>query len=218
VRLPDHDLMRQVLRKANLPVAAPSANPFGRLSPTTADHVRKQLGERIDGILDGGPCRVGIESTILQIDGGRVTLLRPGGISLEEIESLIGDVHLPQVTDAEKPTAPGMLASHYSPRTPLILVNEIPNSGDWSRTGLLALHEQNIFSSFSAVEVLSPTGDLVVAASRFFQALHRLDSAGLDKIIALRFPDKGLGRALNDRLQRAAHSECMNAMALALAK
>ena len=210
VRLPDHDLMRQVLRKADLPVAAPSANPFGRLSPTTAEHVQKQLGTRIDGILDGGPCRVGIESTILQIDGEQVTLLRPGGISLEEIESLVGKVHLPPRTDEEKPAAPGMLASHYSPRTPLILVNEIPRFKEMSRQGLLTLYDGADSSNFAVVEVLSPGGDLITAASQFFQALHRLDAAGLDQILAVRFPEQGLGRALNDRLQRAATSRDFN--------
>ena len=230
VRLPDHDLMRQVLRKADLPVAAPSANPFGKLSPTTAEHVRMQLGNRIDGILEGGDCRVGIESTILQIEGDRVPLLRPGGISLEEIERLIGTVNLPLKTTSERPTAPGMLASHYAPRTPLVLVDQIPTLLPWPRAGLLVLREERAFASsvaqeasaatsappqsrqhshrsaFVVVEELSPSGDLVVAAARFFQALHRLDAAGLDGIIAVRLPDMGLGRALNDRLMRAAHA------------
>ena len=206
VRLPDHDMMRQVLRTANVPVAAPSANPFGRLSPTTADHVWTQLGNRIDGVLDGGPCRVGIESTILQVDGDRVTLLRPGGISLEEIESLIGRVERSATTNSESPAAPGMLASHYAPRTPLVVVDRIPLSAPWPRTGFLVWTDQVELPSSGFVEVLSPTGDLVIAAANFFQGLHRLDSAGLDGIIALRFPDIGLGRALNDRLHRAGHS------------
>ncbi len=205
VRIPDHELTRQVLRLANVPVAAPSANPFGRLSPTTAEHVYQQLGLRVDAILDGGPCRVGIESTILQIDKHGVTLLRPGGISLEEIEALIGTVNLPESTVSKTPIAPGMLASHYAPRTPLKIVNEIPSSVESSRTGLLVLCNDTELQQFAKIELLSPTGSLVTAAANFFQALHRLDAAGLDEIIAVRFPDRGLGRALNDRLQRAEH-------------
>ncbi len=204
VRVPDHDLMRQVLRAANVPVAAPSANPFGRLSPTTADHVWQQLGNRVDAILDGGPCRIGIESTILGIDGERVTLLRPGGVPLEEIEELIGRVRLPAAEQSKQPLAPGMLESHYAPRTPLTVVSEVPLTAPRPRTGLLAFRKTELCSRFAAVEILSPTGDLLIAASNFFQALHRLDAAGLDEIVAERFPDAGLGRALNDRLQRAA--------------
>ena len=205
VRLPDHELMRQVLRKAGIPVAAPSANPFGRLSPTTAEHVRSQIGHRIDGILDGGTCRVGIESTILQVEGNRVTMLRPGGVALEEIERLVGKVEHPAVTSAESPAAPGMLASHYSPRTPLIVVDAIPSTPPWPRTGLLCLQMPEEVAAYSNVEVLSGERDLVIAAANFFQGLHRLDAAGLDGIIAVRFSPQGLGRALNDRLTRAAH-------------
>jgi L-threonylcarbamoyladenylate synthase len=205
VRIPDHDLTRHVLRQANVPVAAPSANPFGRLSPTTAEHVRGQLGHRIDAILDGGPCRVGVESTILQIDDNGVTLLRPGGIPLEEIEALIGKVNHPLSIVSQSPIAPGMLASHYSPRTPLKIVNEIPLHVESNRTGLLVLRLNAISTQFARIEELSPTGDLVTAAANFFQALHRLDAAELDEIIAVQFPNHGLGRALNDRLKRAEH-------------
>ena len=210
IRIPDHDLARQLLRLANVPVAAPSANPFGRLSPTTAEHVQAQLGHRIDAILDGGPCRVGIESTILQIVDNGVTLLRPGGISLEEIESLIGNVNHPVSTVSESPIAPGMLASHYAPRTPLTIVDQVPSSVDSDRMGLLVLRNEPTSPQFAKlqfaqIEELSPKGDLVIAAANFFQALHRLDAAGLDEIIAVRFPESGLGRALNDRLKRAEH-------------
>lgn len=217
VRVPDHDLMRQVLRVADIPIAAPSANPFGGLSPTTAEHVRMQLGDRIDGIVEGGPCRVGIESTILKIEQGRVALFCPGGIGLEEIESLIGPVDRSPLMNCDAPTAPGMLASHYAPATPLMMVNQIPCVAPWARTGLLVLSEPRLPSSFpvgsatsyTLVEVLSPTGDLIAAAARFFQALHRLDAAKLDGIIAVRFPDEGLGIALNDRLKRASHANAV---------
>lgn len=208
IRIPDHELTQQVLKRANLPIAAPSANPFGRLSPTTAEHVQQQLGDRIDAILDGGPCRVGIESTIVQVEGDQVSLLRPGGIPLERIESLVG--HVSQVVSSsqpDRPAAPGMLASHYAPRTPLVIASEIPDQPDWNRTGLLAFTPPANASRYAAVELLSPQGDLTVATANFFQALHRLDRAGLDGICAQRFPDEGLGRALNDRLQRAAHRD-----------
>ena len=207
VRIPDHDLTRRVLQLANVPVAAPSANPFGRLSPTSAEHVRVQLGDRVDAILDGGPCRIGIESTVLEIDGDRLTLLRPGGIPVEEIVALVGHVSDVELTRMDKPNAPGMLASHYAPRTQLVLVSEIPLFPIWPRTGLLDFCGESVRPEFTAIEILSPTGDLVIAAANFFQALHRLDAMGLDGILAVRFPDRGLGRALNDRLQRAAYRE-----------
>jgi len=203
IRVPDHSLTQRLLRLADLPVAAPSANPFGRLSPTTAEHVRQQLGDRVDVILDGGPCRVGVESTILGIHGDQATLLRPGGIPLEEIEALIGPVQRPERSLQDKPMAPGMLDSHYAPRTPLKIVEVLPSPP--LRAGLLALTADANASGFAAVEVLSPSGDLIEAAANFFQALHRLDQARLQVILALPFPDRGLGRALNDRLRRAAN-------------
>ena len=107
VRIPDHELTRKVLRLADVPVAAPSANPFGRLSPTTAEHVRRQLGDRVDAILDGGPCRVGVESTILKIDGNRATLLRLGGAPIEEIESLIGPIEPLEATERQSASSSG---------------------------------------------------------------------------------------------------------------
>jgi L-threonylcarbamoyladenylate synthase len=219
IRVPDHPLTQALLRLVDLPLAAPSANPFGRLSPTTAGHVRRQLGDRVDLILDGGPCRVGVESTIVQLTDGEPTLLRPGGVSLEAIEALIGPVRRPDRSPQDKPAAPGMLDSHYAPRTKLRIVEAIPPVPPSPRTGLLVLTGEiplsgdarssggGIGSSgFAELEVLSPASDLVEAASNFFQALHRLDQAGLDLILAVPFPDEGLGRALNDRLERAAHS------------
>ncbi len=204
IRIPDHELTRQVLRLANVPVAAPSANLFGRLSPTTAEHVREQLGDRIDALLDGGPCRVGVESSILRVEGDRVTLLRPGGIPVEEIEIAVGAPVHHELTTGDKPAAPGMLDSHYAPRTPLTVGNQIPPAAPWPRSGLLTFEAPHDSHGYAMVEVLSPKGDLVTAAAQFFQALHRLDAAGLDGIFAIAFPDRGLGRALNDRLKRAA--------------
>lgn len=208
VRIPAHDMTRQVMRLADIPVAAPSANPFGKLSPTTAEHVFHQLGDRVDAILDGGPCRIGIESTVLRVDDDRVTLLRYGGISLEEIEDLIGPIdRLVDQTSHAPAAAPGMLTSHYAPRTPLIIADNLSAEVGSGPVGLLTLGGDGDLSRFSQVEVLSPSGDLVTAAANFFQALHRLDRLNLRLIVARRFPDKGLGRALNDRLKRAAHQE-----------
>lgn len=205
VRVPDHPLTQQLLHLADVPVAAPSANPFGRLSPTTAEHVRQQLGDRIEIILDGGPCRVGVESTIIQVQQDVATLLRPGGIPLEEIEALIGPVQRIEQTSQKNPVAPGMLDSHYAPRTPLKIVEQLPSSPP-PRTGLLVLAPDSIIPGYASAEPLSATGNLVEAAANFFQALHRLDQSQLDLILAMPFPDEGLGRAINDRLRRAAHT------------
>lgn len=210
VRIPDHPLALALLQAVDLPIAAPSANPFGRISPTTAEHVRDQLGERIDLILDGGPCRVGVESTVLQLSGGVARLLRPGGVTLEEIESVIGPVLLPAGQPAGGTLAsPGLLPQHYAPRTPLVLAASVAEieavqHAAGRRIGLLCLRPFKGAARFQAVEVLSETGDLREAAAHFFAALRRLDAAGLDLIVARTFPEQGLGRALNDRLRRAA--------------
>jgi L-threonylcarbamoyladenylate synthase len=224
LRIPDHPVAQALLRAAELPVAAPSANPFGRISPTTAVHVRDQLGDRIDLILDGGPCRVGVESTVLHLTPAGPVVLRPGGITVEELEDLIGTVQVIDATSDESPSAgllaPGTLPSHYAPRTPLILQSEtalLPferggagarrenPSVPTPRLGLLAFHTASDPARFTCIEVLSSTSDLREAAANFFAALRRLDAAGLDLIIAEVFPDVGLGRALNDRLRRAVH-------------
>jgi L-threonylcarbamoyladenylate synthase len=204
VRMPDHPLALELLRLADVPVAAPSANPFGAVSPTTAEHVAEQLGDRVDFILDGGPCRVGVESTVLALTPP--TLLRPGGVPVEEIEAIVGPVSIPTTTivaDFPQPS-PGMLTRHYAPRTPLEIHASVPLVPAGERVGLLTLQPQPESGQFAAVETLSETGDLVEAAARFFAAIRRLDALQLDRIVALSFPEYGLGRALNDRLRRAA--------------
>ncbi len=207
IRVPDHDVTQALLCEAQLPIAAPSANRFGRLSPTTAAHVREQLGDAVDFILDGGPCRVGVESTVVQIVEGQVQLLRPGGVTLEELEAVVGRVEIPAAdshpSSAAQPS-PGTLPHHYAPRTPL--VTDWPSEkAHWEkRIGLLCLRAPQEASQFAVVEVLSENEDLTEAAAQFFAALRRLDAAGLDLIVAEPFPEHGLGRALNDRLRRAA--------------
>lgn len=220
VRIPDHPVALALLRVAELPVAAPSANQFGRISPTTATHVFEQLGDSVDLILDGGPCRVGVESTVVQVTATGATLLRPGGTPLEDIEMLIGRVTVPPALPVAANAAllsPGTLPQHYAPRTPLTLLEAGQTPGEVAiphtrpgmtgsgRIGLLAFTTPADRGTIAVVEVLSPAGDLREAAANFFAALRRLDAAGLDLILAEPVPEQGLGRALNDRLRRAAH-------------
>ncbi|MDP2969264.1 MAG: L-threonylcarbamoyladenylate synthase, partial [Deltaproteobacteria bacterium] len=142
VRMPKHPMALRLMELTDCPIAAPSANPFGYLSPTTAEHVRDQLGDQVDLILDGGPCEVGVESTILSFLEKRPRLLRPGGVSLEEIESIIGKVEIDPVEE-DRPSAPGMLARHYAPRTPIVLDWSDKDLGSYEgkKIGLLAFQE-----------------------------------------------------------------------------
>jgi L-threonylcarbamoyladenylate synthase len=206
VRMPDHPVARELLRRSRLPLAAPSANLFGRISPTTAQHVVDQLADRIDLILDGGPCRVGVESTILHVgESGPLKLLRPGGIPVEAIESLTGPLETVQSNHDDAPQlAPGMLTSHYAPRKPTTLVASFEEIADKSQTGILSLTPPPTPKQFGAVEALSPNGDLSIAAANLFAALRRLDASDVKQIAVKLCPEVGLGRAINDRLRRAA--------------
>ncbi|MCA8995691.1 MAG: threonylcarbamoyl-AMP synthase [Planctomycetaceae bacterium] len=208
VRMPAQPLALEMIEAAGVPVAAPSANPFGRVSPTTAEHVIQSLGDRIDMVLDCGPCEVGLESTIVShVHGDAPTVLRLGGLTVEEIEATIGPVPLLTAQQHEEHlpmAAPGSLARHYAPRKPLTILreHEVPPPG--SDVGVLTLMALCSEASFGAVEILSQTGSLTEAAARFFGALRRLDAAPVSRLYAHSFPDHGLGRALNDRLTRAA--------------
>lgn len=208
LRVPSHAVMQSVLRLAGVPVAAPSANLFGRISPTTAQHVADQLGDRIDYILDGGPCAVGVESTVIQLaDSPR--LLRPGGVSLELLEEEIGPIEIVASTDNpgdQSQLAPGMLPQHYAPRTRMKLIREgeaFPDLPADLRVGVLWFRNP-VVHHVLAGEVLSREGDDREAAANLFAALRRLDDQTLDLIVAELLPEKGLGRAINDRLRRAA--------------
>ena len=212
IRVPDHPMARALLEQCATPIAAPSANPFGAISPTTAEHVLSTLGDRIDYILDGGPCAVGIESSVISAQDGQCVLLRTGGIPLEDIEPLVGSVALPDPTaesDTTPHSSPGMLARHYAPNTPLRIVSAEEVAGHLAansdaRIAVLLGAPLSGVDRAAALEVLSPSGDLRECAASFFAALRRLDTARPDLILATGFPNHGLGRALNDRLRRAA--------------
>lgn len=196
VRVPAHGGARDLLRLADRPIAAPSANASGRLSPTEATHVADSLGRRVDLILDGGPCSVGLESTVIDATGDTPVLLRPGGVSADEIEALIGR-RIPRATEEETaPASPGMLLSHYAPGLPLRL------NADRAEPGEVLLG----FGPGSSVPTLSATGDLIEAAANLFRMLHDLDDPAAHRGIAVApIPEHGLGLAINDRLRRAAH-------------
>jgi L-threonylcarbamoyladenylate synthase len=202
LRVPDHPLAQQLIHDSGRPIAAPSANLFGQVSPTNADHVRRAFGDKIEMILDGGPCRVGVESTVVAWMTSGPVLLRPGGISLEEIESVIGKVGL-QIGTGEKPLAPGQLNQHYSPRTPISLFDPQASFPGKHKIGFLAFRQNKTSLPLQALEVLSAQGDLREAAANLFAALRRLDDQGLDLILCEEVPEEGLGRAINDRLRKA---------------
>lgn len=209
VRLPVHPLSRRLLKILDFPLAAPSANPFGYISPTTAQHVAQQLGAKIPYILDGGPAEVGLESTIVGIEDEKITVFRKGGLSVEEIEREIGPVVV-KASSSSNPKAPGMLKSHYAPRTPFRLDLSVEGglkNYDPKELGLLAFRQKSPLIPDGQQIVLSPSGDYKEAARRLFAAMRQLDELNLKLIIAEWLPEQDLGRAINDRLRRAAVEE-----------
>jgi L-threonylcarbamoyladenylate synthase len=194
LRIPDHPLALALLKDVARPIAAPSANASGRISPTTADHVRQSLEQKIDMILDGGPCTVGVESTVVQFREGKVYLLRPGGLPREVIESAIGEKLLTPPGD-QSLHSPGLLASHYAPRA-MIRLNALSPKLD----EIYVSFGQHNASPYS----LSKTGDLTEAAANLFRILHDADATGATTIAIAPIPETGLGEAINDRLRRAA--------------
>lgn len=210
VRMPDHPVAQTLLREAGTPIAAPSANPFGYVSPTTAQHVADGLGSKVDLILDGGSCSVGVESTIISLAGPTPELLRPGSITMEQLSTIIGPVHRSSPM-AEKPVAPGQLSRHYATQTPLAILPTAttrPHLDGDEHTGLLTFSQpRDEDARFAAIEVLSPSGDLREAAQNLFAALRRLDNMGLDRIYTEPCAEEGLGLAIMDRLRRCAAQE-----------
>lgn len=206
VRMPSHPVARALIREAEVPIAAPSANPFGYVSPTCAQHVVDGLGDRIDLILDGGPCPIGVESTIVSMVGTWPELLRPGSITLAEIREVMGPVV--RATAGRTVAAPGQLPRHYATRTPMTVLAapEVrPILHAHERAGLLAMSTPGHGDErFCAIDVLSASGDLREAARNLFAALRRLDALGLDRLYAVPCEDQGLGLAIMDRLRRCA--------------
>ena len=192
IRVPGPAFVRDLLAAFDGPIAAPSANPSGRISPTTAAHVVNELGPAVDAVIDGGACDVGVESTIVAVQDGVLHLLREGGVPREDLERF-GPV-LQGVADDAAPVSPGQLASHYAPRGAV-------------RLGAVSSEPSEVMVGFGPVKGelnLSDTGDLAEAAARLFDVLHRLDAMGAARIAVAPVPDEGLGRAINDRLRRAA--------------
>lgn len=205
VRMPAHPIAHELIRRCGTPVAAPSANRFTCTSPTTAAHVRQQLGEQCDVVIDGGACRVGVESTVISFAGPVPIVLRPGGVPIEDIEQVIGAVETLSTAKnrCEKLESPGMMPNHYAPATPLMVFDEIPlDYTNRSDIGVL-LFQPSDRSYAGAVEVLSNSGSSREAAANFFAALCRLDSLGLREIVAQYAPAGGLGDAMNNRLKKA---------------
>lgn len=202
VRIPNHPLTLRLLESLDFPLAAPSANPFGYISPTTAAHVADQLGDQIPYILDGGPALVGLESTIIGFDELIPTIYRLGGMTLPAIEALIGPVDI-RTHSSSNPQAPGMLSSHYAPRKPLILLEPGTSPPPGQRTAALAFREPFGGLALNHQRVLSPTGELVEAAKNLFAHLRLLDTLDVDIMYAEPLPNYGLGQAMNDRLRRA---------------
>ncbi len=205
LRCPDHPLTRNLLELLSFPLAAPSANPFGYVSPTTAQHVQDQLGDKVAYILDGGPCRVGIESTIVGWESGQPIIYRLGGISQEQIESVIGSVTVNPNSNSQ-PQSPGQLKTHYAPTTKFLLGDIQAMAVKYSslRLGILSFQDKEVKGRFESNLVLSPSGDLNEAARNLFSMMRKFDDMEIDLVLAEELPDIGLGRAINDRLRRAA--------------
>ncbi|MDP8298336.1 MAG: L-threonylcarbamoyladenylate synthase [Candidatus Tantalella remota] len=217
VRMPSGVIARKFIEIAKTPIAAPSANLFGRPSPTTAKHVIDDLEGRIDVVLDGGSTEIGIESTVVECVDDRIVVLRPGGIDLEELRGIIGDVEV--LSSGEDPTAehtPGKYPQHYSPRAKVVVVEDTPRQvdevlekasrmvADGKKTGILARQEHSdLFKDYN-VKMLGPGDDSRICASRLFHMLREFDADNVNMIIAEGIPKKGLGLAVMNRLRKAA--------------
>lgn len=204
IRCPDHLLTRTLLQSLSFPLAAPSANPFGYVSPTHPEHVNDQLGNKIQYILDGGECQVGIESTIIGFLDNKPTIYRLGGLCIEDIEKLIGPVEV-QLNSSSNPKTPGQLRSHYSPRKKVVcgVLPELLKKYQTQKVGVLAFKQRMVGIELSNQVVLSELGNLEEAAKNLFAALRELDKKNIDLILAEVVPEIGLGKAINDRLRRA---------------
>ncbi|MGB5507867.1 MAG: L-threonylcarbamoyladenylate synthase [Robiginitalea sp.] len=202
IRMPDHPMALELIRESGCPLAAPSANKFGRLSPTRAAHVERHLPE-VDYILDGGTTRVGLESTIVRLESDGFLILRPGGITREDLVAVLPESA--KTVEAGSPEAPGMLDSHYSPSKPFYLYRpEILGRIEPSKAGFISFQGEKP-ATFLQMRILSPKGDLKEYATKIFSALHELQESEVDVILAEPIPETGIGIAIMDRLRKAAH-------------
>ncbi|PZX50178.1 L-threonylcarbamoyladenylate synthase [Algoriphagus chordae] len=207
VRVPDHPLTLALLAQLDFPLAAPSANPFGYISPTSPQHVNAQLGEKISYILDGGKCKVGLESTIVGMEEDEIVIYRLGGLDITEIESIVGKVSV-KSHSSSNPQAPGLLESHYAPTKPFLLgdLNEMIAENKSRGIDFAVLSLDKLFPAISSERqiALSPSADLKEAATHLFAAMRTLDESNAKVILVELMPEAGLGKAINDRLKRAA--------------
>lgn len=209
VRVPNHPLTLALLDTLDFPLVAPSANPFGSISPTNAAHVLNYFGETLNVILDGGECEKGLESTIIGFKNERPVLYRHGSIALEEIEKIVGKLNITTNND-QSPNAPGMLSRHYAPNTDTYLTDNIPDlltCFEGQKIGLLVFKSQIQNDNILHQEILSKSGDFTEAAKNLYAAMHRLDQKKLDVILAEKLPNEGLGKTINDKLERATKKE-----------
>lgn len=207
IRMPNHEVALKLIEESDTPIAAPSANKFGHLSPTTAKHVQKYLGDKVDLILDGGKSSVGVESTILQFQNGEFFILRYGGITKEELEEFVGKIKLKPVE--KNPVAPGQLPFHYSPNTPLFFYDDKYLIND-KKIGVIYFQKRISEFEFAVEKFLSLNGDLREAASNLFLYLHELEKENLDYILIEPVPEIGLGKAIMDRLRKATFKHTLN--------
>jgi L-threonylcarbamoyladenylate synthase len=208
VRIPNHPIALELIKEVGIPLAAPSANPFGSISPTSAKHVENYFKNQLEVILDGGISEKGIESTIVGFNKKDVIVYRLGSVSIEMLELVVGKVKIMKKSEKHL-IAPGMLERHYAPKTRMILSNNPLNSALsllGTNIGLLVFKDTPIYSDYFT-EVLSSEGDFDEAAKNLYAAMHKLDCMGFDLIIAEKFPDKGIGKSINDRLMRATKKE-----------
>ena len=208
VRIPNHPVTLQLLKTLDFPLAAPSANPFGSISPTKPEHVARYFKNDIDQVLDGGVCSNGIESTIIGFENDEPIIYRLGALAIEDIEAVVGKVTIKNSKEIS-PDAPGMLDRHYAPSTQTFLTDTILEEIKkhiGKRIGILVFKSDLKQPTITTQIILSKDGDMVEAASKLYDAMHDLDHQNLDVIIAERFPDFGLGKSINDRLQRATFS------------
>lgn len=205
VRIPNHPVTLELLSKLNFPLAAPSANPFNRISPTKPEHVANYFNKNLEMVLDGGVCKSGIESTIIGFENNEPIIYRLGALSVEEIEKVVGKVAIKNKKE-KSPDAPGMLAKHYAPRTKTILTDKVLEELKYhkgKKVGVISFVDVFTNDAIKANIILSKERSLAKAASKLYNAMHELDEKKLDVILIEKLPNEGLGRSMNDRLERA---------------